>query len=162
LRDRLIAEFSQILDHALLDDLRHGLRVPMRAAMRLFSTSSTKPSFLSRSAVPPMASAAISFFSCSPQDGGTAFWGNDRITLNCSMISRSQTPMQSPARSALTDHHAQHGRRQIRHLEQVARDGFALAALFEPMPGYAPGVSIRVTTGMRKRSAIIIRRSALR
>ena len=31
-----------------------------------------------------------------------------------------------------------------------------------PTPGYAPGVSMNVSTGRRKRSAICIRRSALR
>src|ERR1700720_1244973 len=38
LRHRLIAEFSQILDHALLDGLRHALRVAMRAAVRLLQS----------------------------------------------------------------------------------------------------------------------------
>src|SRR6266404_8120669 len=36
LRDRLIAQFGEVLDHDLIDDFRHGLWVAMSAAMRLF------------------------------------------------------------------------------------------------------------------------------
>src|SRR5208283_3096274 len=35
-RDGLVAKFRQILDQALFEDFRHGLRIAMRGAMRLF------------------------------------------------------------------------------------------------------------------------------
>src|SRR5882762_3258458 len=80
LRHRLIAELRQILDHALLDHLRHGLRVAMRAAVRLFQHLIDQPELLE-----PLGRAAhgvgrdLLFFRALPQDGGTALGGNDRI-----------------------------------------------------------------------------------
>ena len=61
-----------------------------------FSTSSTRPSFFSRSAVPPIASAEISFFSVLFHRIEAQLSGEiTEYTLNCSITSRSHTPMAS-------------------------------------------------------------------
>ena len=111
-----------------------------------------------------MASAAISFLSVLFHKIEAQLSGEmTEYTLNWSITSRSHTPMASappdPPSPITTD-------RMGAARFDISNKLRAMASLCprssEPMPGYAPGVSIRVMIGMRKRSAMRIRRSALR
>src|ERR1700688_2415289 len=80
LRHRLITQFGQMFDHALLDDLGHALWIAMRSAVRLLQDFVDQAELLE-----PLRRAAhgvgrdLLFFRALPQDGGTALGRNDRV-----------------------------------------------------------------------------------
>src|ERR1700685_3096398 len=84
-----------------------------------FRTSSTRPSFLSRSAVPPMASAAISFFSVLFHKMEAQLFGrkNEKVADRQQDQPVAHADGERAARAAFADDHAQHRRGQIRHFE---------------------------------------------
>ena len=111
-----------------------------------------------------MASAATSFLSVLFHRIEAQLSGEmTPYTLNCSITRRSHTPMaNAPPDPPSPIMMLNTGAARL----DISNKLRAMASLCprssEPMPGYAPGVSIKVITGMRKRSAMRIKRSALR
>src|SRR5579863_8261400 len=80
LSDRLISQFGQMLQHALLDDLRHALRIAMRAPVRLLQDLVDQTQLLEavRRAAHGIGGDFF-LFGALPQDGGAALRRDDRI-----------------------------------------------------------------------------------
>src|SRR3984885_5134048 len=137
LRHRLIAQIPQGLEYALLDRFRHGLRIAMRAAVRLLQDFVHQPELLE-----PLRRAAhgfgrnLLFVGALPQDRRAGLRRNDRIHAELQHDQPvADADGESTSRSALADDQAQHRRRKVGHLKQVSRDRLALATLLRADAG---------------------------